>query len=804
MDSSIADRKTEEVKDRYLIKYRRRRRKQKIEAEDTKVHNEGVRIVDNDEGDPNDNYCSRRPKIKKIDIEMMSPNLHTNNSKLIEEQLIRERFLFCHQCQIKGRGKTVRCQNCTMRRYCAPCIRNWYPHLKEDDIFESCPVCRGNCNCVACLRSDILIKEMKQKAKTKEDEHVEFSVYLLQTLLPHLRLLNEEQMIENETEAKIQGISISELRIKEAGYYKDERVYCDNCKTSIFDYHRSCTLCSFDLCLICCRELRNGQLLGGAEPIMFDFSHKGRGYLHGEEVVNRRVNQTQSNDVAKPVVREWSRFGWHAESNGSIPCPKVSDESNHGFLELRSVLGQNFIYDLLCKANELALRHKLGTLGNFCTCSRNTNVRYHGMRKAASRANSSDNYLYCPRAVQPQDEDLEHFRWHWKNGEPVIVSHVIDSTSGLSWEPSVMCRALCHIAKSSHAQHLDVKAIDCLDFCEVKIKIHEFFTGYKEGRVDWLDWPRILKLKDWPSSNLLEERLPRHCAEFISSLPFKEYTDPFGGCLNLAVKLPEECLKPDLGPKTYIAYGFPQELGRGDSVTKLHCDLSDAVNVLTHIAEVKLEAKHLTAIKNLKEKHLQQDKRELVSDDQDVDKVNMKQESDLLFAGDGSEGALWDIFRRQDVPKLQEYLRKHFKEFRHIHCRPLKQVIHPIHDQTFYLTVEHKRKLKEEYGIEPWTFIQKLGEAVFIPAGCPHQVRNLKSCNKVAMDFVSPENVGECFRLSEEFRTLPINHGCAEDKLEVKKMTVYAMQDVITKLKRARPLIQLSFVKLIITIQFTG
>lgn len=29
-------------------------------------------------------------------------------------------------------------------------------------------------------------------------------------------------------------------------------------------------------------------------------------------------------------------------------------------------------------------------------------------------------------------------------------------------------------------------------------------------------------------------------------------------------------------------------------------------------------------------------------------------------------------------------------------------------------------------GIEPWTFEQKLGEAVLIPAGCPHQVRNLK------------------------------------------------------------------------------
>ena len=31
-------------------------------------------------------------------------------------------------------------------------------------------------------------------------------------------------------------------------------------------------------------------------------------------------------------------------------------------------------------------------------------------------------------------------------------------------------------------------------------------------------------------------------------------------------------------------------------------------------------------------------------------------------------------------------------------------------------------------GIEPWTFVQELGDAVFIPAGCPHQVRNLKVC----------------------------------------------------------------------------
>ncbi|WJX79268.1 hypothetical protein P8452_62403 [Trifolium repens] len=539
--------------------------------------------------------------------------------------------------------------------------------------------------------------------------------------------------------------------------------------------------------------LRRGQLLGGADPFDFKFIFRGKDYLHGGKAKTTTIEKESDDEI-----REWSKSRWHADSDGNIPCPKANNECDHGYLELRSIFQPNCISELVCKAKELAITIKLQEteepLDNRCSCLksvRNADDIHNNTREAAFREDTSGNTLYSPRAIDLHHEGLRHFQWHWSKGEPIIVRNVLECTSGLSWEPLVMWRAFRQRRKSKDNSFYNVKAIDCLDWCEVDINVHQFFIGYTNGREDWKNWPQVLKLKDWPPSNLFEERLPRHCAEFISSLPYKEYTDPFNGALNLAVKLPDNVQKPDMGPKTYIAYGFALELGRGDSVTKLHCDMSDAVNLLTHIAKVELEPATIAAIKKLTQKHLEQDKRELHGHNQDgetnVDMVdNLSSSINASNEGDSLDGALWDIFRREDVPVLEEYLNKHFREFRHIHCSSLDEVIHPIHDQTFYLTIKHKKRLKEEYGIEPWTFVQKLGEGVFIPAGCPHQVRNLKSCTKVALDFVSPENVGQCFHLTEEFRKLPVNHRSSEDKLEVKKMIIHAMVDVVNTLEETR------------------
>jgi hypothetical protein len=117
------------------------------------------------------------------------------------------------------------------------------------------------------------------------------------------------------------------------------------------------------------------------------------------------------------------------------------------------------------------------------------------------------------------------------------------------------------------------------------------------------------------------------------------------------------------GPKMYIAYKDRS----GSGSTRLHLDASDAVNLMVHTEP------RITGY------------------------------------------AEWFIFTRADTGRLREYL------------WPLEDTVSqpaedPIHGQKVFLTHDRLRELST-HGIVPFIIHQRIGETVFIPAGCAHQVR---------------------------------------------------------------------------------
>jgi lysine-specific demethylase 3 len=125
----------------------------------------------------------------------------------------------------------------------------------------------------------------------------------------------------------------------------------------------------------------------------------------------------------------------------------------------------------------------------------------------------------------------------------------------------------------------------------------------------------------------------------------------------------------------------------------------------------------------------------------------------MLYASncaDGSPGyAVWDLFHAEDSDKIRDFLRKKFtprsaamtsmtsmtKGQEHesqthdekAAALPIHSIVadhDPIHIQRFYVDVELRRQLWEQYGVKSYRIYQRPGEGVFIPAGCAHQVRS--------------------------------------------------------------------------------
>jgi lysine-specific demethylase 3 len=156
----------------------------------------------------------------------------------------------------------------------------------------------------------------------------------------------------------------------------------------------------------------------------------------------------------------------------------------------------------------------------------------------------------------------------------------------------------------------------------------------------------------------------------------------------------------------------------------------------------------------------------------------------MLYASkckDGTEGyAVWDLFRAEDSDKLRGFLRRKFGQPQSVsggQAIAATPIAHdPIHGQQFYLDVELRQALFDECGVKSYRLYQRPGDGVFIPAGCAHQVANMADCMKVAIDFVSPENIDRCERLTKEFREQNQSKVWKEDVLQLRTMMWFAWQ----------------------------
>ena len=313
---------------------------------------------------------------------------------------------------------------------------------------------------------------------------------------------------------------------------------------------------------------------------------------------------------------------------------------------------------------------------------------------------------------QKSPEAFKLFQDHWLRGQPVVIANSGKYLNPDLWTPESFSR---DFGKVRHT------LVNCLKGTTVpNAKLKDFWDGFQhvtKRLKDEQGTPMLLKLKDWPPDGDIAEFMPDRFNDLMKSLPMPEYTLR-SGRLNIAGYIPDYFLKPELGPKMYIAYGSALYPHKGS--TNLHIDMSDAVNCLVYVGLPKDGDERENTIEVFKE----------------VDKAGMYFYSIIssvlmrlkfIMAHHGhyfsgcdmlmkkrvhdpkcKPGALWHIFHPGDTPKIRDLLKKIALE----KGKRLDPHDDPIHDQSTYLDGELRMRLYKEYGVQGKYYIK------FLIGGC--------------------------------------------------------------------------------------
>lgn len=570
------------------------------------------------------------------------------------------------------------------------------------------------------------------------------------------------------------------------------RELCDVCSTTLFNCHYVCERCGYVVCIDCYQkrvEEDESEIKSPSQQTSDDCPNETNGVSPSD------ATEQQSNGNTNNKKSKKDQFGW-------LYCSK-SVAHSHQQLILAQIIAGDCLESIYQSLQSFALRQKeterqiddrldkdIKEVINSCLAviDQQEEIAENGTSDMAKSAQTplqitkSDKYhswlcngdLLVLSDPNEQQINTELFRNQWAQGKPLLVRDVDKKMSIDMWLPQFFGKEFGDYRSDLvDCRNGDIHRHSMKKFWEgfeptKKIKIKEepqlsIPHGNSVNNEDISNGPSyyngspLWRLKDWPPGQDFGEILPSHYDDFMNNLPLSDYTTRTGK-LNLACRLPIELLKPDLGPKMYSAYGSPMFPERG--TTNLHLDMSDAINVMIYVSGATAfrsgseEARE--AIESiLNECHVDEEMKKQIIDEKRV------------------PGALWHIFKPCDADTIRKFLDK-LSEERNI--SPIRRS-DPIHDQTWYLDASLLSRLKKEYNVEPYAILQSMGDAIMIPAGAPHQVKNMQNCIKVANDFVSPENVRICLGLMHEFRKLPDTHINQEDKLQIKNILYHSIKE---------------------------
>ncbi|KAI7877879.1 uncharacterized protein EV154DRAFT_472170 [Mucor mucedo] len=461
------------------------------------------------------------------------------------------------------------------------------------------------------------------------------------------------------------------------------RHLCDTCSTTIFNKHYVCASCAMEICIECYDDLQNMT-----EGIHTHPKSTNNKHARAEFVLFSKFAKKSISTLLKSTIPKAARSLMRKVKKENDPSAAAMVTTSHDTISTGKIIMLPISLDFILINHFIFKKQVINPSQQSSLSTSSLSHLFSGVKDEQRTSQDGQQFL----KIEACNLNLDLFQQHWQTHRPI---HVTNSTgnSEFEWTPA-MFSTLC-----------GTDTIQATDYDNSVFELNgkDYFDAFSDRKrrqrlCKKLGSSEVLKVKDWPQTQDLQNRLPGLYDDFMRTVPAPEYCSA-SGYLNLANRLPEEYLPPDLGPKMFISYGSDQHGKTGK--TNLHCDITDAVNVMYYADDETARDKPKAA-------------------------------------------SVWHIFPHDQIGQLQEYIRQ-YKDCDHLH---------PIFDHAFYLTEQDLVRLEAEFGVVPYTVYQNPGDAVFIPAGCAHQVLNCSNSIKCAFDFLSPENVESSLFISSELRKL--------------------------------------------------